>query len=139
MRSNYFPSECSDSAVKFAAAMLHKQVKPLHVTILYVDALMPERVAGALGEEAIARIHRENVEFALRGGRFRLEQAGVLFAESHHPGSVVEHICQIAEQGNFDLILMDSHGGSAVAGQPDLGSTTARVLAGSKVPVLVVR
>jgi nucleotide-binding universal stress UspA family protein len=131
-------SECSDGAVRFAATTLREQAKSLHVTILYVDAPMRDRVADALGEDAVARIRRENIDFAFRRARIRLKQAGVPFDESHHVGSVVEHICRSAGEGNFDLILMGSHGDNAFASLL-LGSVTVRVLAESKVPVLVVR
>jgi nucleotide-binding universal stress UspA family protein len=131
-------SDCSDRAVTFAARTLREQVRSLHVTILYVDAPMRDRIADALGEDVAARIRRENIDFALRRARIRLEQAGVPFEEAHHVGGVVDHICRIAKEENFDLILMGSHGDNALASLL-LGSVTVRVLAESSVPVLIVR
>lgn len=131
-------SECSDRAVKFVATTLQKQAKSLHVTVLYVDIPLLDRVAASLGEETVARIHRENSEFVFKGARARLKRAGVKFEESRHVGNVPTHIASLAEAGKFDLVVMGSRGRTAL-GSWLIGSVTTQVLAESKVPVLVVR
>lgn len=44
----------------------------------------------------------------------------------------------MAESGKFDLLMMGSHGYSAL-GNLVMGSVATKVLAGCKVPVLLVR
>lgn len=131
-------SECSERAVKFVASVLRGQVRDLHVTLIHVDIPMLDRVASSLGEEAVTRIHRENSDFALKNARARLKRAGVVFEETLHIGNVAQHICQLAENGRFDAIVMGSHGRTALNSLL-LGSVTSRVLAECKVPVIVVR
>ncbi len=131
-------SECSDRAVRYVANTLKKQVKDLRVTLVYVDIPMLDRVVAGLGEETVARIHRENCDFALKGARARLKRAGVTFSESRLIGNVANHIVDLAEKGKFDVIVMGSHGRTALKNLL-LGSVTTQVMAQSKVPVLVVR
>ncbi len=131
-------SECSDRAVKFVAGALNKQVKELRLTLVYVDVPMLDRVAAGLGEEAVTRIHRENTDFALKGARARLKRAGIAFDESRLVGNVAGHIVALAETGKFDVVVMGSHGRTALKNLL-LGSVTTQVMAQSTVPVLVVR
>ncbi len=53
-------------------------------------------------------------------------------------GHPVEKIIEFADQGNYDFIVMASHGHSALE-DAMLGNTVRRVLRRAKVPVLVVR
>src|SRR5512146_653669 len=131
-------SECSDRAVKYVTNTLKKQVKNLRVTLVYVDIPMLDRVIAGLGEETVARIHRENSDYALKGARARLKRAGVAFSESRLIGNVANHIVDLAEKGKFDVVVMGSHGRTALKNLL-LGSVTTQVMAQSKVPVLVVR
>jgi len=131
-------SACSDRAVKFVAGTLNMQVKDLRLTLVYVDVPMLDRVAAGLGEEAVERIHRENSDFALKGARARLRRARVAFDESRLIGNVAGHIVALAGKGKFDVVVMGSHGRTALKNLL-LGSVTTQVMAQSKVPVLVVR
>jgi nucleotide-binding universal stress UspA family protein len=49
-----------------------------------------------------------------------------------------EVIAKTAESGKFDLVIMGSHGHSAI-GNLVMGSVATQVLAHCKVPVLLVR
>lgn len=131
-------SECSDRAVKFVASILRDQVRDLRVTLVHVDIPMLDRVASSLGEETVTRIHTENSDFALKNARARLKRAGVVFGEAYHVGNVAQQICQLAEKGRFEVIVMGSHGRTAL-NSLFLGSVTSRVLAECKVPVIVIR
>ena len=65
--------------------------------------------------------------------------AGVRFAERIvFDAQPWKGILQVAHAGRCDLIVMGSHGRSALGGLM-LGSETVRVLARSKIPVLVAR
>ena len=53
-------------------------------------------------------------------------------------GAVGETIAKVASEGNFDLLVMGSHGHGAIA-TLIVGSVTTQVLARCAVPVLIVR
>lgn len=130
-------SACSARAAHYLIKSLRRQVKNLHVTLYYADLPMLDRVAAALGEERVAQIHRENSNESLRAARQRLRRAGVAFDEAHGAGNAADCIARHAQRGRYDLVLMGSHGRSALKNAL-LGSVTARVLAQCTVPVLVV-
>lgn len=130
-------SECSNRAAHYLVKSLRDEVKDLTVTLYYVDQPMMDRVAAALGEQRVAEIHRENADKNLKDARQRLKRARVDFEEAHTAGNAPYCISRKAETGKFGLVLMGSHGRSALKSVL-LGSVTARVLAECKVPVLVV-
>ena len=130
-------SECSHRAARYLVKSLRTQVKGLEVTLFYVDPPMLDRVASALGERRVATIHQENSDECLKGARQLLRRARVNFEEEHTAGNAPYCISRKAEKGKYDLVLMGSHGRSALKNVL-LGSVSARVLAECKVPVLVV-
>lgn len=130
-------SACADRAVQYLVGSLRTQAKSLDVTLFHVCAPMLDRVAAALGEERVAEIRREDSAEALQGARKRLKRAGITFDEAHTAGNAAYCISQKASRGKYDLVLMGSHGRSALKNVL-LGSVTARVLAECPVPVLVV-
>lgn len=130
-------SECSDRAARYLASSLRKEVRNLRVTLFYVDQPMMDRVATALGEARVAEIHRENSDACLKGARGRLKRSGIRFEEAHTAGNAAACIAERARKGKYDLVLMGSHGRSALK-TVLLGSVTARVLSEGTVPVLVV-
>jgi nucleotide-binding universal stress UspA family protein len=130
-------SECSHRAAQYLTKSLRRQVKDLKVTLFYVDLPMLDRVSSALGEERVAQIHRESSDNCLKGARQRLKRAGIVFDEAHTAGNAPYCISRKAEDGKYDLVLMGSHGRTALKNVL-LGSVTARLLSECKVPVLVV-
>jgi nucleotide-binding universal stress UspA family protein len=56
----------------------------------------------------------------------------------HRIGQAADGIAAAAAAGQFDLLVMGSHGHSPI-GALMLGSTTARVLAHCHTPLLIVR
>jgi len=130
-------SACSERAAQYLIASLRKQLRSIEVTLFYVCAPMLDRVAAALGEDRVAEIHREDSGEALKTVRQRLKRARLAFDEAHTAGNAAYCIAQKAAKGKYDLVLMGSHGRSALKNAL-LGSVTARVLAECKVPVLVV-
>lgn len=135
---SYDGSECSDRAAKFVLTTLRKQIPSLQLDVIYVDMPMLDRVVAALGEETVARLHRENADLVLKSVRSRFRRAGLEYTETMATGPVAVKIAERAEKGRFDLVVMGSHGRSA-AGNLFLGSVTTRVLAECKVPVVIIR
>lgn len=130
-------SECADRAARYLVTSLRRAVKNLRVTLFYVDVPMMSRVASALGAERVAEIHRENSDACLKDARRRLKRSRVRFDEAHTAGNAAACIAERAKSGKYDIVLMGSHGRSALANVL-VGSVTARVLAECEVPVLVV-
>lgn len=130
-------SECSDRAARYLVKSLRKAVRNLRVTLFHVDVPILDRVSRELGERRVAEIHRENSDACLKGARRRLKRAGVAFDEAHTAGNAASCIGRRAREGKYDLVLMGSHGRSALKNVL-LGSVTARVLSECEVPVLVV-
>jgi nucleotide-binding universal stress UspA family protein len=130
-------SECSNRAAHYLVKSLRGDVKDLTVTLFYVDLRMMDRVAAALGEQRVAEIHQENADKNLKDARQRLKRGRIAFDEAYTAGNAPYCISRKAETGKYDLVLMGSHGRSALKSVL-LGSVTARVLAECRVPVLVV-
>jgi nucleotide-binding universal stress UspA family protein len=130
-------SECSDRAAQYLVKSLRAQAKDLKVTLFYVDVPMLDRVVSGLGEQRVAEIHRENSDDALKAARQRLRRARISFDETHAVGNAAQCICQKAAKEKYDIVLMGSHGRTALKNIL-LGSVTARVLSQCAIPVLVV-
>jgi len=130
-------SECSGRAAQYLVKSLRAQVKDLKVTLFYVDIPMLDRVAATLGELRVVEIHRENSDEYLKSARQRLRRARIAFDETYAVGNAAQCISQKAVKGNYDLVLMGSHGRTALKNVL-LGSVTARVLSQCAVPLLVV-
>jgi len=99
-------------------------------SVLGASALDPrdyEKAAGAQAAKALARLERD-----ARGAEVRCATQAVTAAQPW------QGILKAARARGCDAIVIASHGRSALGGLL-LGSQTARVLAHSKIPVLVIR
>jgi len=100
------------------------------VTMMYVPGIAPQeydKAAKAQAAKALALIEREA---KAAGVRCRTQAVA-----APHPW---QGILKAARAGKCDAIAMASHGRSGLGGLI-LGSETARVLAHSKIPVIVTR
>ena len=108
------------------------------VELLTVHLPIPGRPARHLGLETVDDYYRDECEKALAPARRALKEAGVEFTDGFKVGNPGEVIAAHAEKGRFDMIIMGSHGHGAL-GNLVMGSVATKMLAGCKVPVLVVR
>ena len=108
------------------------------ITLIQVDAPLNGHVASFLDALAIERYHEHNSADSLRGARRILHQMNRSHDELIRVGDPAEVIATTARRGRFDMIAMGSHGRGAL-GTVLLGSVVQKVLARSKLPVLVVR
>ena len=91
-----------------------------------------------LDSQTLADYYREQADSVLRPVRKFVEQHQWKVAIAHEAGHAAEAIASLAAQLQPDLIVMGTHGHTAL-GNVVLGSVATGVLARCKVPVLLVR
>jgi nucleotide-binding universal stress UspA family protein len=110
-----------------------------NVTLLSVHPPVPYKAAAAaVGHDAIQRYYDEEGEAALAGARDVLTVRGIAFEAEKRVGSPAEEIARRAEEGNFSMIAMGTHGRTGLANLV-MGSVATGVVARSKVPVLLLK
>lgn len=107
-------------------------------TVLTVPTALPTRARRMAGKDAVDIYYQEEADRVLRPAVKFLARHGVEAKPVTKVGQAGETIAAYADAGKFDLIVMGAHGHSALAGLV-MGSVTTKVLARSRVPVLVVR
>lgn len=107
-------------------------------TILTAVAAVPPRAAAVVGKEALAEYYADEAEKVLKPVRTFFEKQGLKAKAVHKVGSPGEVISKMATSGKFDLLVMGSHGHSAL-GNLVMGSVATNVLAHCGTPVLLVR
>jgi nucleotide-binding universal stress UspA family protein len=99
---------------------------------------LPPRARAAVGKEIVDKYQSEEAEKVLAPISKFLLRHGINAGSSWKVGPAGESIAKLAESGKFDLVVMGSHGHSALANLV-MGSVTTQVLAHCTVPVLLVR
>ena len=110
------------------------------VELLSVHLPVPKlpRMNLVVGKNQIERYYREEGEAMQAGARKKLDAAGIRYNASILVGPIAETIVAHAKKANCDMIFIGTHGRSAT-GKLLLGSTAAKVVQISAVPVLLVR
>jgi nucleotide-binding universal stress UspA family protein len=113
---------------------------PVEITLFYAHPQLPYKSAAAewAGKEAVEGYYAEDSDAALAGARAALDDHGVSYSTEKRVGHPAEEIVKFAESRGFDLIVLGTHGHSALA-ELLMGSVAMKVLAGSKVPVLFIK
>lgn len=139
-------SKSARHAFVYAASIAHRY--GAGITILHVLEAPPLSVH-FLGEQW-EEIKEKNVERAITEVNTRLDKfrANMSTELASHPFTVddivvktgipEEHILREAKEGDFDVVVMGTHGHGAFA-DAMMGSTARRVLRRSQKPVLVIR
>lgn len=107
-------------------------------TVLTVVPPIPPRAAAVLDRELLHSYYADEGEKVFHPLRTFLDKQGLTATFLSKTGHVAETIAKSATEGNFDLLMMGSHGHSEL-GNLVLGSVTTRVMAHCKTPVLLVR
>jgi nucleotide-binding universal stress UspA family protein len=107
-------------------------------TLISVQLPLPPRARAAVGKAVADRYHAEEAEKVTAPVVKFLQRHGIEAKVVHQVGSAGELIAKAAEAGQFDLVMMGSHGHSAL-GNLVMGSVATRVLAHCTVPVMLVR
>jgi len=107
-------------------------------TIFTAQPPLPPRARAAVGKEVADGYHAEEAEKVLGPVSKFLARHGINAKSSWKVGHAGEAIAKIADSGKYDLVVMGSHGHSAL-GNLVMGSVATQVLAHCEVPVLLVR
>ena len=120
-------SDCSERALRFAAEMSRRyegSLKVVHVTDVETEAteLIVERAREVLAEEGIVDEATVSIDLELA------------FRSANRIG---DDILELAEDGDFDHVVMGHHGSGAVE-RLILGSAAETVVRAGEVPATVV-
>lgn len=107
-------------------------------TVLTVVAPVPPRAAAVLDREVLQGYYADEGEAVFKTLREFLSKQGVEATYLSKTGRVADVICKTATDERFDLVILGSHGHTQLGGLV-MGSVATSVLAGCRVPVLIVR
>lgn len=131
-------SSFSTRAVRYVIKHLRVFGKRRTIVLVYVDSPVIERVSKYVSAEDLASFHEKNAASATGAARRLLSKVKVPCRERRLVGDAATCIARVAKEERCDLIVMGSHGRSALKSLL-LGSVVSKTLALTKVPVLVVR
>ena len=131
-------SKNSEAAAKHVVALAKGLASPPTLLLVNVDMPLLQAAAAKMGAKAVARYHAENGEYATAGASRILNRAKLDFETQLLVGDAAGQIVAAAARQRADLIVMGSRGLTALKGLL-LGSVASKVLAGSTLPVTLVR
>jgi nucleotide-binding universal stress UspA family protein len=105
---------------------------------LNVTAEVPPHAARHLPREVLHQYYADEGEKVLKPVRGFAQMQGWTLRERHVVGYPADVVAEIVEAEAPDLLVMGSHGHGALTAAV-LGSVSARVLARTSVPVLLIR
>jgi nucleotide-binding universal stress UspA family protein len=107
-------------------------------TLFTVQSPLPPRARAAVGADIANGYYADEAEKVTAPVVKFLNRHGMEAQIVSQVGAPGELIAKTAEAGKFDLVMMGSHGHSAL-GNLVMGSVATQVIAHCKVPVLLVR
>ncbi|MDP3835435.1 MAG: universal stress protein [Hydrogenophaga sp.] len=107
-------------------------------SLITVQLPLPPRARAAVGAEEANSYYAEEAEKVTAPVVKFLKRHGIDPKIIHKVGSPGELIAKAGDSGKFDLVMMGSHGHSAL-GNLVMGSVATQVLAHCGVPVMMVR
>lgn len=135
------PVDGSSTALQATRHVVERLALPsrdYEVHVLNVQYRIPGRAASAVGREIVRAYYRSQEAQAVEEARSILDAGKVPYRSVRRIGHPATEISCYAEIEKADLIVMGSHGLGAAKGLL-LGSAVQGVLAGCRVPVLVIR
>lgn len=99
---------------------------------------LPPHVRSSLGATAVKDYHEDEAVKVLEPAVAALASGGLTAQHVWKAGPAGETVAKFAEEGQFDMIIMGTHGHGSLA-RLVMGSVTTQVLAHCGVPVLLVR
>jgi nucleotide-binding universal stress UspA family protein len=128
----------SNNAVSFITHRTSLIGKDPTIVLVNVQPHLPARALGLASPETLQVFYKEEFDKTLGEARKILQNAGMKYEEVTLVGNPADMIAEEAEKLGADLIVMGSHGHTAIEGLL-FGSVTNGVLAQTKTPVLMLR
>ena len=107
-------------------------------TVLHAVPAVPPRAAAALDKEVLKDYYADEGEKVLKSIRTFFKKQRIQAEFISKVGPAADVIASTAEKGKFNLLMLGSHGHSAL-GNLVMGSVATKVMAHCGVPVLLVR
>jgi len=107
-------------------------------TAVTAQMVLPSQARTALGKELVRKYYDDEGQRVMTPVTKYLLRHGITAKCIWKTGKPGELISKTATDGKFDLVVMGSHGHGALLNLV-VGSVATEVLAGCKVPVLIVR
>ena len=107
-------------------------------TVLHAVSPVPARAASVIDKATLAQYYQDGADKLFKPIRTFLGKQGINAQYVFKVGHPSETVASFAETAKFDLLIMGSHGHGSLT-NPVMGSVATKVLAQSKVPVLLVR
>jgi nucleotide-binding universal stress UspA family protein len=107
-------------------------------TLLTVVPAVPPRAAAVLDRELLKTYYEEEGEKVFKPIRAFFKKQGIDAKFVLKIGHAADVIAAEAEKGEYDLLIMGSHGHGTL-GNLVMGSVSTKVMAHCKVPLLLVR
>ena len=107
-------------------------------TVLTVQPALPPRARAAVGKDVVDNYYSEESEKVIAPVSKFLTRHGIDAKSAWKVGPAGETIAKLADAGQFDMVIMGSHGHGTL-GNLVMGSVATQVLANCEVPVLLVR
>jgi nucleotide-binding universal stress UspA family protein len=132
-------SEYTRNAARHLVSHLDWFKESPRIHVLNVRPPFPfPHAAAVVGKKAVADYESEEADKALAVAIEELRKAGVAFESSWRMGEPAKEIAAFAAANGFDLIAMGAHGHGYLAGVA-LGSVASKVIASTRLPVLIAR
>lgn len=130
-------SECTKRMLAYLAAN-NKLLGTGHEYIfLTATTPVPPHLNQFLDPSVIEAYHRDEADRVLNSIRIFAQQQGWDIRTHQEAGSAAHVIVDLAEKENVNLIVMGTHGHSALS-HLIMGSVTSAVLAKTRIPVLLI-
>jgi nucleotide-binding universal stress UspA family protein len=107
-------------------------------TVFTVVLAIPPRATHFLDHTTLSAYYEEQAELVLKPVRAYIDQKHWNVKWEYAHGHAADEVVMFAAKQKIDLIVMGTHGHSAL-GNVILGSVTTGVLARCKIPVLLIR
>jgi nucleotide-binding universal stress UspA family protein len=132
-------SSYTRKAARYVAGHARALARRPEVLLLHVRPPIPYPSAAAyVGRKAIQQYEKEEAQRVLKAASAPLRRAGIVARAAWILGDPAKEIARYAKAKKADLVVMGSRGHGAFASLA-LGSVTTKVIASTRVPVLVVR
>jgi len=111
---------------------------PHQFTVVHCTPRMLPRAAAFFDRESLEAYYRAEAEKVFKPIRTFFARHGIEASFTGKVGHAAEVIASLADKGNFDLLVMGSHGHGTI-GNLVMGSVATKVMASCRTPMLIVR